>query len=238
MPFTTVFNFRDLGGYPTADGARLRTGVLFRADGLHRLTGPDLDRFAGLDVRRVIDLRRTDEVHSYGRIPDRPGLDYHNVCLQAAPWTATDVAPGELAGYLAERYAEIADEAVSGAMARVLRLLAEDTTGGTVFHCMAGKDRTGVVAAVVLALLGVDDDTVADDYAASRFSERRYLAWRATVAPDSPVPPSSDPAPAAAMLAFLRGLRDRYGSVAGYADAAGFGPPDRARLRTRLLSPA
>ncbi|MEV0838854.1 tyrosine-protein phosphatase [Actinocatenispora sera] len=239
VPFTTVFNFRDLGGYPAADGRRVRTGVLYRSDGLHRLVEADLGRFAALDVRRVVDLRRADEVANYGRIPESPGLDYHNVCLQTLAWTAAEVAPGELAGYLAQRYAEIADEAVGGAMARVLRLIAEDTAGGTVFHCMAGKDRTGVVAAVVLSLLGVDDDTIAGDYAASRFSEQRYLAWRASVAPDSPryMPSSGDPAPAETMLTFLAGLRSRYGSIAGYVDAAGFGPADRELLRARLLAP-
>ncbi|BCJ36619.1 protein-tyrosine-phosphatase [Actinocatenispora thailandica] len=239
VPFTTVFNFRDLGGYPTDEGRRVRSGVLYRSDGLHRLAETDFGRFAALGVRRVVDLRRTDEVANYGRVPDSPGLDYHNVCLQTQAWTAAEVAPGELAGYLTARYAEIADEAVGGAMARVLRLIAEDTAGGTVFHCMAGKDRTGVVAAVVLSLLGVGDDTVADDYAASRFSEQRYLAWRATVAPDAPkyLPSTSDPAPAETMLAFLADLRSRYGSVTGYLDAAGFGPADRALLRTRLLAP-
>ncbi|GAA4215990.1 tyrosine-protein phosphatase [Actinocatenispora rupis] len=236
VTFSAVFNFRDLGGYEAADGRSVRSGLVYRADGLHRLTGADVDRFAGLRVRRVIDLRRADEVGTYGRVPEVPGLTYHNVCLQTTAWTATDVRPGAMAEYLAARYGEIADEAVGGAMGTVLRLIADDTPGGTVFHCMAGKDRTGVVAAVLLALLDVPDETIAADYALSQAAEEQYFAWRASQRPDAPAPTGTgDAAPAEAILTFLAGLRTRYGSVAGYAERAGADRAVRAALRARLL---
>ncbi|HEY3503849.1 MAG TPA: tyrosine-protein phosphatase [Actinocatenispora sp.] len=237
VPFSAVFNFRDLGGYEAAGGSRVRSGVVYRSDGLFRLTEADLGRFTGLRVRSVIDLRRVDEIGKDGRVPAVEGLAYHNVCLQTTAWTAVDVQPAAMGEFLAARYGEIADEAVTGSMAAVLRLIADDAAGGgTVFHCTAGKDRTGVVAAVVLALLGVPDETIAEDYAASQASEEQYFAWRARQRPDEPpVIGNGNAAPAEAILTFLAALRMRYGSVAGYVERAGLDRAGRAALRARLL---
>jgi len=235
--FDTVFNLRDLGGYATGDGRTVRSGVLFRADGLFRLAGEDVARFAELGVRAVLDLRRPDELVSDGRIPDLPDLVYRNVSLQQAPWTSMLVRPEDMPGYLADRYTEMADEALeSGAMGEALRFLVTEP-GPTVFHCMAGKDRTGVIAAVVLSLMGVADEVIAADYAASAYSEEKYLAWRALVRPDQPRPGSPrNPCPAEAMQTFLTRLRGTHGSVVAYAEQAGLTPVLRTALRDRLLA--
>ncbi|MGA8115691.1 MAG: tyrosine-protein phosphatase [Actinocatenispora sp.] len=237
MAFSTVFNFRDLGGYPTTDGRTVRTGRLYRADGLFRLSGDDLSRFTALNLRRVIDLRRPDELDEHGRVPDSPGLAYHNVCLQVDPWTAAEVTADGMARYLADRYAEIADEgAGTGTMGRVLRMIADSSAGPTVFHCAAGKDRTGVVAALVLALLSVPDDTIAEDYAVSQAAERQYLVWRAENRPDLPSYKSpGNAAPVETMRCFLAELRDRYGSVTDYARRIGFDQEHHDELREHLL---
>jgi protein-tyrosine phosphatase len=146
-----------------------------------------------------------------------------------------------MAGYLAERYAEIADEGAAGTspMGTVLRLIADESAAPTVFHCVAGKDRTGVVAALVLALLGVSDETIAEDYAASQAAEDRYFAWRAANRPDLPPSASAggNAAPRDAILTFLSGLRSRYGSVIDYVERAGLDRVHRAALRDRLLCP-
>jgi protein-tyrosine phosphatase len=179
VPFSTVFNFRDLGGYRTADGRTVRWRRLFRADGLFRLTEDDLTGFAALGIRTVLDLRRPDELAADGRIADELGIDYRHVNLNVNPWPPTELTPEQLPGYLAERYMIMAEEALeSGApMGTALRLIAEAQAAPLVFHCAAGKDRTGVLAALTLALLGVPDDDIADDYALSGESERRYYAW-------------------------------------------------------------
>ena len=235
--FDTVFNLRDLGGYAAADGRTVRPGVLFRADGLFRLSGEDVARFGELGVRAVLDLRRPDELAADGRCPDLPGLLYRNVNLQRAQWTSAQVSGEQMAGYLADRYTEMAAEGLeSGAMGEALRFVATEP-GPTVFHCLAGKDRTGVIAALVLSLLGVPDEAVAADYAASQYSEERYLAWKALTRPDLPAPVSAGYAcPAGAMLAFLSRLRAEHGSAVAYTERAGLTGEHRAALRDRLLS--
>ncbi len=236
LPFSSVFNFRDLGGYPTAGGRTVRQGVLYRADGLFRLTGEDIARFGELNVRSVVDLRRPDELDSDGRVPHSPTVTYHNVCLQLAPWTAADIADEEMPRYLADRYAEIAEEgARTGAMGTVLRLIADSSRAPVVFHCAAGKDRTGVVAALVLALLDVPDETIAEDYAASRTAEDRYRVWRSVNQPDLKPLTGNNPAPAEAMHSFLTEVRARYGSVVDYTEHAGLTSTHRTALREHLL---
>lgn len=236
LDFATVFNLRDLGGHTTTDGHRVRPGVLYRADGLFRLAGPDLERFAALNIRSVLDLRRPDELATDGRVPELPGLLYRNINLQAALWSTMEVAPPDMPEYLAARYAEMADEALAtGAMAAALGFLVS-SPGPTVFHCLAGKDRTGVIAALVLSMLDVPDEAIADDYAASQLAEERHLAWIAEARPGLPrLTPDRNAAPAEAMLTFLSGLRSRYGSVAGYVERTGLDGTFRDELHARLL---
>jgi protein tyrosine/serine phosphatase len=142
-----------------------------------------------------------------------------------------------MARYLADQYAAMAEEGTGDGtpIGRVLRLIAEAENAPLVFHCAAGKDRTGVVAALTLGLLGVPDDTIAEDYALTQRSENRYNAWRAANDPAFVPPLSPSAAPAAAMLLFLAELRDRYGSLPGYAARAGVTPDHVDALRAHLL---
>jgi protein-tyrosine phosphatase len=241
-PFSTVFNFRDLGGYPAADGRTIRWERIYRSDGLHRLTEADLDAFAAVGVRTVLDLRRPDELAADGRIVESLGLAYHNVNFHPAMWPEHDLGPDDMPRYLADRYAEMAAGGLNGsnAVGPALRLLVDADTAPIVFHCAAGKDRTGVLAALVLSLLGVDDDVIADDYALTAESERRYWQWRRS---RSDAPPEDghlpawvqNPCPRDAMVYFLRELRDRHGTVEAYARRTGIGAADIETLRAHLL---
>jgi protein-tyrosine phosphatase len=237
VPFTTVFNFRDLGGYRTADGRVVRTGRLYRSDGLYRLAAEERDRFGALAVRTVVDLRRADELAAAGRLADTPGLTYHHVSLQTSAWTSAAVDATGMERYLADQYANIAEEGTGDGtpVGRVLRLIAEAGNAPLVFHCAAGKDRTGVVAALTLALLGVPDATIADDYALTQRSEDRYNAWRSANDPAYVRPTAPSAAPAGAMLLFLTELRARYGSIPAYAARTGLTPTHIDALRAHLL---
>jgi protein-tyrosine phosphatase len=243
VPFSTVFNFRDLGGYPAAGGRTVRWGRLYRSDGLFRLTEDDFTTFAALDVRTVLDLRRPDELETDGRIAAALDLYYHNVNFHADLWPPHELGPEAMPRYLADRYAEMADGGITGAnpVGAALRLLVRDDLSPLVFHCAAGKDRTGVLAALTLSLLGVDDDDIADDYALSADAERRYREWQRTLSPDLPeeaghaAPWMLNPCPREAMLLFLTELRERHGSVAAFAGRAGLGDAELAGLRDRLL---
>jgi protein tyrosine/serine phosphatase len=230
LPFADIYNFRDLGGYPTATGRTTAWRRIYRSDDLCRLTDGDKPRFADLGIRTVIDLRRPDEVLRRGRVPEFTGVDYHNLHLVHTDWdlrSFTDV--DERTAFLLERYL---DMAVTGADAigRALRLIADAQAGPLVVHCIAGKDRTGMVCALTLSLLGVTDEIVADDYALSEEPAQAYHIRNGA----DPYPTLI--APAATMLGFLTGLRAAHGSIEAYVRSLGVTEDDIAAMRAHLLT--
>ncbi|HET8662489.1 MAG TPA: tyrosine-protein phosphatase [Micromonosporaceae bacterium] len=237
LPFTRVFNFRDLGGYPARDGRRVRWRRLFRSDALANLTPAEWDAVAALGLRTVIDLRRRPEL-SQGP-PETPlaqvshlhfpaGHDQHRADLA---WDACD--PGEgLARFIADRYLDMV-ECSRAAFGAALRVIAEPSRAPLVVQCHAGRDRTGVLVALTLALLGVADQDIAQDYARSAAAEERYNAWLRRQDPKAQLPAAHLVAtPAEAMLLFLAGLRQRYGRVEQCAAVPG---ETVAQLRRHLL---
>jgi protein tyrosine/serine phosphatase len=236
VDFTDVYNFRDLGGYPTADGRTVAWRRLYRSDDLGRLTEQDMDTFAALGIRTVVDLRRPHEVEELGRFPETDGVAYHHVHLAHPIWPSqrfTDTAARTT--FVVERYREMSIEAADG-FGTALRLIADADTAPLVFHCIAGKDRTGIVSALTLSLLGVDDDVIADDYALSEEAEPRAWLYYARRKPDLVRPAGITISPREAMLEFLRELRERHGSVPAYANSIGVTDRHIAALRAHLLS--
>jgi protein-tyrosine phosphatase len=230
VTFTDLFNFRDLGGYPTSDGRMVAWGRLFRADNLGRLSAADQEAFAALGIRTVVDLRRPDELVTDGRLPATTNVDFRHLHLVYTSWPERQfIDLDERVSYLVDRYV---DMSLTGAEAigATLRLIADPAATPLVFHCLAGKDRTGIVAALTLSLLGVDDETVALDYA---LSEKSVAAFRARQGMEPLVLHST---PAAAMLGFLAGVRTKHGSVQAYARWLGLTDDDLAALRTHLLT--
>jgi protein-tyrosine phosphatase len=219
------FNFRDLGGYETLDGRTVRWRRLFRADGPHALTASDAHVLGELGLETVIDLRTVDETEQRGRYHDSVGAaTFHHLPM-------TDVLPEEAelrewvdAAYVGDHYARIARRGAS-AIAAAISIMSSPDALPAMFHCSAGKDRTGVLAAIVLGLLGVPDETIVADYSLSRDGMDRMLAWLRERAADpteleryAPAIRSAEPT---AMRVFLAGLRDQYGSFDGYAAALG-----------------
>ena len=231
-----MFNFRDVGGYRTAAGRTVRWRRLYRSDSLHALTEPDREAFEALGIRTVLDLRRPAEIERDGRVPDWNGLRWHNLYLQHRDWTYAPYRRGtDLARYLADRYRDMAEESASG-LAAAVDLIADPAAAPLVVHCAAGKDRTGVLCALTLCLLGVPDDDVTADYALSSANLRRYLT---TVLAENPeyYEPDELPldTPVEAMRLFLAELRAEHGTVEGYLTAAGLPPARLQHLRNHLL---
>jgi protein-tyrosine phosphatase len=235
-------NFRDLGGYQGAGGARLGWGLVFRSDALV-LQAADLDAFADLGIRSVYDLRSDPERET---TPNRlPAGDYlvEVVSLvgdgSAAPVIETVLADGE--AFLADIYLHMLERSAIG-FGRVLSGLADGARLPAVFHCAAGKDRTGMVAALLLSVLGVAEQDILDDYELTsryRTAERvnavvERLRGERGIAPE--VAAGILRTPRWAMQAALAEIRHRYGGIEGYLTGpAAVAPSVPDALRKLLL---
>ncbi|MEV0848070.1 tyrosine-protein phosphatase [Streptomyces sp. NPDC049954] len=236
LAFERLHNFRDLGGYRTRNGRTTRWSTLYRSDSLAKLRGADLERFRDLGVRTVVDLRHPWEIEGTGRVPDTEGLDFRNLSVEHRAWDQGRL--GEVSDpwrYLADRYAEVAVDGTRE-LAEVLTVLAHGE-GPLVFHCASGKDRTGIVAALVLTLVGVDEDAVAADFALTELATERLRAdWSDRNGGRAPTWEHYGRAPEDVIRHFLADLRTEHGSVEKYVSGA-LGVPESTveALRTRLL---
>jgi protein tyrosine/serine phosphatase len=236
------FNARDLGGLVTEDGRRLRAGVVYRADGLHRLPPGEVERLAAAGIRTVVDLRTAAELEVAPSFRGPDGIEVRHLPVLQAVWPKDEFGPeidDDPVAFLVDRYAEMLDEG-RDAIAAVFALLADPDRRPLAFHCSAGKDRTGVVAGLVLGLAGVPDDDIAEDYASSAEAMADLVAWIRRVRPQAATSMDEQPAaflscPADAMHGFLDVVRTRFGSVRSYLDSIGVPAATIAAVRDALL---
>ncbi len=226
VQFEACFNFRDLGAYATIDGHAVRRGVLYRSDSLHRLSPNDLAVLAALRIRAVIDLRTSAEIRADGRVADHDERSFKHIPFDD---TTLDFLQGRAEIYLT--FAQLRAPQIAAA----LQFIAHED-GPMVFHCMAGKDRTGVLAALLLAVLGVPDPAIAADYALTERSITRATAWAGKHDPRwaawlAAAPTGMLNTPADAMEEFLRKLRASYGTIEDYITTTG---TDARTLRETL----
>ena len=236
-----AFNFRDLGGYPTADGGTTKWQTLYRADGIHRISEADVARLQPLGLKTVIDLRTPDELEQHGRFPlESYEVDYHHHPVLDVVWSPDQIQSfGDSPTFLVDRYREML---VTGeaALGRSLRLLAEIDAYPAVFHCAAGKDRTGIVAALVLALVRVPDEVIAEDYALSREGVARMIEWVRENVPEARERMNNAPtammgAEPESILALLDHIRLGHQTVERYVATLGVDDEHIARLRGALV---
>ncbi len=256
IPLQGSFNFRDLGGYPGRDGRPTRWGRLFRADALHELTSDDVDRLQGLGLRTVVDLRTERELARTGRGPLEPeDVAYHHLAVvkegvqdgirgdrtpDGVAERESVAAPAPAGDDLAERYLwylDVGRHSLVGA----LTLLGGDEHYPLVFHCAAGKDRTGVLAALVLEIVGVDRDVIVADYVITaerlRFILDRWLAEPEFAERMAKVPASRLSVEASTMEGFLDHLQVRHGGARAWALSAGVPAEALDRMIDLLLEP-
>ena len=233
-------NFRDLGGYEAACGRRVRWRRLFRADGLHALTPGDRGTLEALGIEEALDLRygpeRAAEPASLPEsvasvhvgLADKPAnslLETLNVGGVPSAEAARRWLTASYAGYPG-KYAP--------ACGAILRRLAAEGAPPVLFHCTAGKDRTGFAAAVVLEALGVPRATVMEDYL---LTNRHWD--RGSREPDGLPREIYEPVFAAReeyLAASWAALDREHGGLEGWLDSAvGFGEAGRARLRAAML---
>jgi len=228
-------NFRDLGGYPTEAGGRLRWRQLFRADGLHALTPGGVATLRDeIRLGDIIDLRSSVELERVGRGPlADTAIRFHHLPIFDGRGGRTPPVGASLAD-LYFGMLEVAREP----LARIVTTLAR-TDAPAVFHCAAGKDRTGVVSALLLSLLGVRDELIVVDYAATRETleaiVERVMASEGYRGIFDELPPDTLHADPETMEGLLARVRERFGSMVEYAREIGISDADVARLRARLV---
>jgi len=237
LPIAGTYNVRDLGGYAIGAGTTQWRRIL-RADGLHRLDPAGMDALVAAGVTTVIDLRHADELASQPNpFHANAAVSYHNVSLfdRLAP------SPQPGADLLLELY-KLALAERQPAIAKVLTVIAEAPAGAVLFHCTAGKDRTGIVSALLLALAGVEAALIVEDYALTGqliapMVEEIIADAVARGADFETFRPllASDPA---TMQATIDHLEANYGSARAYLVQIGLAPDTIDRLRNRLVGEA
>jgi protein-tyrosine phosphatase len=217
VSFERLHNFRDFGGYPATEGRHVRWGQLYRSDSLGKLAGSDLAQFTALGVRTVIDLRHSWEIDSGGRVPDAAGLAYHNFSIEHRPYDQSKLSDVvDPVRFLADRYAEVASDGVAE-IGQALAVIAEAGRAPLVIHCASGKDRTGLLAAIVLSLLGVAEEDIVADFGLTGLATERLIAdWHAFYPGRELLWPHYGTAPPELMRVFLAELAATFGSVRQY----------------------
>jgi protein-tyrosine phosphatase len=244
VPLANVFNFRDLGGYPVGNGRTTQWGRMFRADGLHRLEGDDLDLIDGIGIRTVIDLRTSNEIADRGAFPvEQYPVAYHHLSIIDATWVETGVPefePTEQGGidFLVWAYRDMLDTGAHR-FAQAIATLAQPGNGPAVFHCAAGKDRTGILTMLILGGLGADREVIAEDFGLTRAGMDRMCAWLAEHNPEALQDmgernPHMSGAHPDAMRQILTDLDEQHGGVRGYLSSIGVGDALLDDLAERL----
>jgi protein-tyrosine phosphatase len=235
----TMYNVRDLGGFASRDGQVTAFGRFLRADAPVRLNQQDLQLLLDFPVRTVVDLRSPNEINGQPHgLRDQPGIDYVNIPLLGddmdigiAAVQKFDLA-SDVVG-LADLYIHLLDQSRES-LGQVFRLLARAKPGACLFHCSHGKDRTGLVAALLLLLAGVSDQDIISNY---QISSTYLKPWFDTFI--DKIPPeilhffNTNPQN---MELTLQYFHEHFLSAEEYMACCGIDQVEIAELRHRLLS--
>src|ERR1700722_18177534 len=232
LRFPSLLNARDLGGYPTVDGAETRWRSLLRSDDLAQLTLAGLQAFSGYGIETVVDLRWPDEVADSPTPITRvlKHIRYEQISLLTR--TQEEWRRRRAGNSAKELWNRSMLEQVREELKEVLEVIATASPGPLLFHCVAGKDRTGVIAALMLAVADVVPEAIAYDYAASTENLRdAYLERYPSAEPAAIIDAVQCPeAGVHNMLAYL----EKFGGARSYLEEIGLSPDHVARLRARL----
>lgn len=234
-----AFNVRDLGHVTTEDGHEIRNGKLFRADALHKLTSSDLELLGGLGIATVVDLRSENEIANTGpaRLTEQGARHIHMPIFGSDPARPDRVNMPESLGHLYTLMAKHgADRFVD-----VVETLATIENMPAVFHCAAGKDRTGITAALIYSVLGVDRETIITDYVLTDANMQRMRAQLMESRPEAAAqagkyPESYMRAEDATIRTFLAELDEEFGSPVDWLLTSGLRNSSIETLRSKLLA--
>ena len=238
--FEGCFNFRDIGGYLTKEGKKIKKGIYFRTGRQDRMSEKDLAELKNLKISTQIDLRKPEEILDQGKGPlENMGADYINIPI--IPDGGSDqlsrlVGDTGISGKRYLGYLEFGPES----WLKIFEILANKDSLPVVLHCTAGKDRTGVSTAFLLSVLGVDRDLIEADYKLTNLDTERQADFiensggfpkgvdRETMILAAGVPED-------AMTVFLDGVESRWGSVLGYLEEIGITKNQMNVIRDNFL---
>jgi protein-tyrosine phosphatase len=232
LDFPSLLNARELGGYPTIDGSHTRWRSLLRSDDLAQLTRAGLEAFSRYGIETVVDLRWPEEALESPTpiIGALKHVRYEQISLLTP--TAQEWRARRADSTAKELWNRSMLEKVREELKEVLAVIAGASPGPLLFHCVAGKDRTGVIAALLLTLADVEPDAIVQDYTAStEYLREAYLKRYADAEPAAIIDVVQCPeAGIHNMFEYL----ETFGGASGYLEEIGVPLEQIARLRARL----
>ncbi|MBC5648286.1 tyrosine-protein phosphatase [Christensenella tenuis] len=233
LPLTGAHNVRDLGGYPTEDGKRTKYKAFLRGDSLNGLTGKDRAFLAEYGVTLVIDLRSSKETKMNPDHIDKREMEYLNVPL--LDQIQSTLLKGKMPDDMSEMYIGLVENSKDGLKEVFTRMVNE--RGVILYHCTAGKDRTGIITMLLLKLAGVADDTVLADYAISEtymketFERQRKMVEAAGIkAPDYVFRSKPE-----YMQKLMEHIAGKYGTAKGYLESLGLSEEEIGTLEGKIV---
>jgi protein-tyrosine phosphatase len=232
------FNFRDSGGWPAGDGQMMKLGVLYRSDAPERLTDSGRAAVAALGLTCVVDLRQKRFVDISAGFADETVthhlelvdqmIDYGNMPRLEEPVDLTTM------------YIDLIGRSESQLVAAIEVIADHVGRGPVLVHCTAGKDRTGLVVALIQAAIGVSVDSIADDFFGSDAPSRLRRAAMLEVPTPGDPPVARSPeflwtSPREAMYLLATGAVEKFGSLPAWPLAIGVSPEAIDKLRAGLL---
>lgn len=244
-----AINFRDIGGYKTADGQRVRTGRIYRSGALSSLSTAGLEQLGKLGIKLVCDLRSLEEqTDAPDKLPADPAPQYLHLPLLAAENRRQRISAlffnrSQFAAMMPDMYTRVIVDGNAHLYGDILRRLANEDNLPTIIHCTAGKDRTGIAVMLILSLLGVPEEVILADYSLSNIYYNSFLefgrhaikaiAWTGVTAEDIQPLFISNPV---YLKAAIDHIQRKYGSVENYLrSAAGVNNELQAKIKANLL---
>ena len=240
VPLQGGSNFRDLGGYRAADGRMVRRGAVFRSAHLGGLTNEDRRQLGKLGVRTIVDLRGVDEAAETPHLID--GLDCRVVGAHIEPQLGEKLrvavadgtaTPFVVMQFLTDHYRDYPRRCAPG-FRTLFATLSDGSHRPLVFHCTAGKDRTGFASALILHALGVADEVIAEDYLLTNRHYKRDVSSASDLPAD--VLDAIGNVEASYLAAAFEAVGSEYGDLETYLrDGLKLGTAERTALKARYL---
>ncbi|MBK8029088.1 MAG: tyrosine-protein phosphatase [Chloroflexi bacterium] len=236
-----VYNVRDLGGYPTVDGGVTRRGVFVRSGLVSNVPESGQQQFIDYGVRAIIDLRSEDELlMAPNSFATSNRVQFHSLPLvNRAQFHSEHWKTNVIAFYPTVQHFYAQHLAYCPDSFRTIISALIDSPEATVFHCFAGKDRTGMTAALLLGAVGVADELIAEDFALTDAGLAQVVpVWRKNAlksGEDMDAFERGVVTKAEAMLELMRHIGQTYGGASGYLRSVGITDEQIARLRARFV---